>query len=42
MGVIVKHLKNVDKDWPELLQFFQNTITNNDPERQEVDIIEKS
>jgi hypothetical protein len=36
MGGIVKHLKNVDKDWPELLQFFQNTITNNDPEQQEV------
>jgi hypothetical protein len=36
MGGIVRHLKNVDKDWPELLQFFQNTVTNNDPEKQEV------
>jgi hypothetical protein len=36
MGVIAKHLKNLDKDWPELLQFFQDSITNNDPEKQEV------
>ncbi|XP_059474979.1 importin-4-like [Neocloeon triangulifer] len=36
MGVIAKHLKQIDRDWPELLQFFQNFITNNDPEKQEI------
>ncbi|XP_065340245.1 importin-4-like [Cloeon dipterum] len=36
MGVIAKHQKQLDRDWPELLQLFQNFITNNDPHKQEI------